>query len=95
MHIAYCSVLERDLQTAMNRGKRRTTVFQGVSRARRPKTGKNKGMLILLTREEKLRIEHAAAEAGVSMSRFIVERSLQAAANVLSQPRRSVKDTNS
>jgi uncharacterized protein (DUF1778 family) len=68
----------------MKKGKRRTTVFQGVSRARRPKTGKNKGMLILLTKEEKLHIEHAAAKAGVSMSRFIVERSLQAAADVLS-----------
>lgn len=78
----------------MNKGKRRTTVFQGVSRARRPKTGKNKGMLILLTRDEKLRIEHAAAEAGVSMSRFIVERSLQAAADVLSPPGKT-KQTSS
>ena len=52
-------------------------------------------MLILLTKEEKLRIEHAAAEAGISMSRFIVERSLQAAADVLSQPRKKVKESNS
>ncbi len=80
------------MQTAMNKSKRHTTVFQGVSRARRPKTGKNKGMLILMTGEEKLRIEHAAAEAGVSMSRFIVERSLQAAADVLSQPRKKAKE---
>jgi uncharacterized protein (DUF1778 family) len=79
----------------MNKGKRSTVVFQGVSRARRPKTGKNKGMLILLTREEKLRIEHAAAEAGVSMSRFIVERSLQAAGDVLSPPRKKMKETKS
>ena len=52
-------------------------------------------MLILLTREEKLRIEHAAAEAGVSMSRFIVERSLQAAGDVLSPPRKKMKETKS
>jgi len=79
----------------MNKSKRRTTVFQGVSRARRPKTGKNKGMLILLTREEKLRIEHAAAEAGVSMSRFIVERSLKAAADIFSRPRSKSKKADS
>ena len=79
----------------MNKGKQRKTVFGGVSRARRPKTGKNKGMLILLTSEEKLHIEHAAAKAGVSMSRFIVERSLQAAADVLSQPKSKMKPDES
>ena len=42
--------------------------------ARRPKTGSNKGMLILLNEEEKMNIEKAAAMEGVSMSRFIVER---------------------
>lgn len=79
----------------MSKGKRRTTDFQGVSRARRAKTGKNKGMLILLTKEEKLHIEHAAAKSGVSMSRFIVERSLQAAADVLSTPKSKMKPGDS
>jgi hypothetical protein len=46
----------------------------GVSRARRPKTGNNKGVLIL---------ERAAAKEAVSMSRFIVERALHAAKRVL------------
>ena len=58
----------------------------GVSRARRPKTGNNRGMLILLSEEEKLNIEKAAAREGVSMSRFIVERALHAAKRILSQP---------
>jgi uncharacterized protein (DUF1778 family) len=57
----------------------------GVSRARRPKTGTNKGMLILLNEEEKMSIERAAAKEGISMSRFIVERALNAARRVLSQ----------
>jgi uncharacterized protein (DUF1778 family) len=58
----------------------------GVSRARRPRTGTNKGMLILLNEEEKMNIEKAAAKEGISMSRFIVERALTAAKRVLSQP---------
>ena len=53
--------------------------------SRRPKTGNNKGMLILLSQEEKISIEKAAAKEGVSMSRFIVERALNAAKRVLSQ----------
>jgi uncharacterized protein (DUF1778 family) len=57
----------------------------GVSRARRPRTGTNKGMLILLSEEEKMNIEQAAAKEGISMSRFIVERALSAAKRVLSQ----------
>jgi uncharacterized protein (DUF1778 family) len=57
----------------------------GVSRARRPRTGSNKGMLILLSDAEKMSIEKAAAKEGVSMSRFIVERALHAAKRVLSQ----------
>ena len=36
----------------------------GVSRGRRPKTGNNKGMLILLNEEEKMNIEKAAARRG-------------------------------
>jgi uncharacterized protein (DUF1778 family) len=42
-------------------------------------------MLILLNEEEKTSIEKAAAREGVSMSRFIVERALNAAKRVLSQ----------
>ena len=68
----------------MNRSKRKMS--PGVSRARRPKTGNNKGMLILLNEEEKMSIEKAAAKEGVSMSRFIVERALHAAKRILSQP---------
>ena len=56
----------------MKRAKR--LMSAGVSRARRPKTGNNKGVLIL---------ERAAAKEGVSMSRFIVERALNAAKRVL------------
>jgi uncharacterized protein (DUF1778 family) len=43
-------------------------------------------MLILLNEVEKMSIEKAAAKEGVSMSRFIVERALNAARRVLSQP---------
>ena len=68
----------------MKRPKRK--ISSGVSRARRPKTGNNKGMLILLNEEEKMSIEKAAARQGVSMSRFIVERALNAAKRVLSEP---------
>jgi len=57
----------------------------GVSQARRPKTGSNKGMLILLNEEEKMSIKKAAAKEGVSISRFIVERALNAAKRALSQ----------
>jgi hypothetical protein len=67
----------------MKRPKRKMS--PGVSRAGRPKTGKNKGMLILLNKEERMSIEKAAAKEGVSMSRFIVERVLHAAKRVLSQ----------
>ncbi len=68
----------------MKRPKRKMS--PGVSRARRPKTGNNKGMLILLNEDEKMSIEKAAARQGVSMSRFIVERALNAAKRVLSEP---------
>ncbi len=61
----------------------------GVSRARRPKTGNNRGMLILLNEEEKMNIEKAAAREGVSMSRFIVERALHWKATI-SSPRHSM-----
>jgi hypothetical protein len=55
----------------------------GVSRARRPKTGSDKGMLILLNEEEKMSIKKSATKERVS--RFIVERALNAANRVLSQ----------
>ncbi|MFZ0797813.1 MAG: DUF1778 domain-containing protein [Terriglobales bacterium] len=67
----------------MKRPKRKMS--PGVSRSRRPKTGNNKGMLILLNEEEKMSIERAAAREGISMSRFIVERALNAAKRVLSR----------
>jgi hypothetical protein len=57
----------------------------GGSRSRRPKTGKNRRMLILLKEAEKMRIEKAAAKKGVSLSRFIVERALRRAERVLSR----------
>ena len=43
-------------------------------------------MLVLLNEQEKMDIEKAAAKQGVSMSRFIVERALNAAKRILSQP---------
>ena len=55
----------------------------GVSRGRRPKTGSNEGMLILLNEEEKMSIKKSATKERVS--RFIVERALNAANRVLSQ----------
>ncbi len=42
-------------------------------------------MLILLNEEEKMSIKKAAAKEGVSISRFIVERALNAAKRALSQ----------
>ncbi len=69
----------------MKRSKRRMS--SGVSRARRPKTGRNKGMLILLSDDEKMNIESAAAKMGISMSRFIVERALHSAKRILAAPK--------
>ena len=65
--------------------KKKRKMLAGVNRARRPKTGENKGLLILLSKEEKQEIEKAAAQENVSMSRFIVERALQAAKRRLSE----------
>jgi uncharacterized protein (DUF1778 family) len=67
----------------MRKGKRK--MLPGVSRARRPKTGQNKGLLILLNQQEKMQIESAAASAGVSMSRFIVETALAGASRILAK----------
>ena len=57
----------------------------GRSRARRPRTGNNKRMPIFLSEEEKSKIDRAAAKAGLSTARFIVERMLQEADRVLSK----------
>ena len=57
----------------------------GGTRSRRPKTGKNRGMLILLSEAEKMRIEKAAAKKGVSLNRFIVERAMRRAERILSR----------
>ena len=57
----------------------------GRKRSRRPRTGENKRLVINLSEEEKRKIEHAAAEAGLSMARFIVERTLEEADRVLSK----------
>jgi len=69
--------------------KKKRKMLRGVSRARRRKTGKNRGMLILISDQEKLQVERAAAREGVSMSRFIVERALKAAKRALEASRRS------
>lgn len=57
----------------------------GLKRARRARTGENKILPIRLTEGEKARIERAAAKAGVSLSRFIVEHALSEAERVLSK----------
>ena len=57
----------------------------GRKRSRRPRTGENKRLVINLSEDEKRKIEHAAAEAGLSMARFIVERTLEEADRVLSK----------
>ena len=74
----------RAMQEGKEKKPKRKTVSSGVSRARRPRTGKNKGMLILLDDDEKMSIERAAAKEGISMSRFIIERALTAAKRILS-----------
>ena len=57
----------------------------GSTRSRRPKTGVNKRLLIQLSDEEKIQMERAATKAGVSLSRYIVERALKAARKTLSE----------
>jgi uncharacterized protein (DUF1778 family) len=65
----------------------------GISRSRRPKKGLNKLITFWVTEEEKQNIERAAATSGVSVSRFVMERALKSARNVLSEakPRRPSK----
>ncbi len=57
----------------------------GRNRARRPRTGENKRLAIRLSKDEKSKIERAAAKAGLSMGRFIVERILNEADRVLAE----------
>lgn len=65
--------------------KKSKLVVEGRTRARRPKSGKNKGFLIALSIEEKQELERAAAIKGVSLNRFIVEKALQEAHSILSK----------
>lgn len=60
-------------------------VSAGISRSRRPKKGLSKQITFWVSDEEKLRIEQAAAAAGVSMSRFVMEKALKAAKTTLAQ----------
>ena len=66
--------------------KRKHKPSLGRTRARRPRTGENKRLAISLSHEEKGKIERAAAKAGLSMARFIVERTLEEAERVLAKP---------
>ena len=70
------------MPTTMVQKKRKMT---GSTRSRRPKTGENKRLLIQLSDEEKIQMERAATKAGVSLSRYIVERALKAARKTLSE----------
>ena len=56
----------------------------GWTRARRPKTGSYKKLLVVLSDKEKVEMDCAAKKAGLSLSRFILERALKAARRVLS-----------
>jgi uncharacterized protein (DUF1778 family) len=51
---------------------------------KRPKRKMSPGVSRARNQEEKMNIEKAAVNEGVSMSRFIVERALNAAKHVLS-----------
>jgi len=68
-------------------GRKRTLATGGRARARRTRTGKHKRLAVRLSEKEKARIERAAARAGLSMGRFIVERALKEADRVLSKMR--------
>lgn len=65
------------------KSKRKSTL--GVNRSRRPRTGENKALPIRLSESEKERIDRAAARAGVSLSRYIVEHVLEEAERALSR----------
>ena len=68
----------------MVKKKRKREAVDGT-RAHRPRIGHNKRLLIQLTDQEKIEMEKAATKAGLSLSRFIVERALRAARNILSE----------
>jgi len=57
----------------------------GIHGSRRPKKGLSKQITFWVSEEEKQHIEQAATAAGVSMSRFVMEKALKAAKKVLSQ----------
>lgn len=57
----------------------------GIHGSRRPKKGLSKQITFWVSEEEKQRIEQAATAAGLSMSRFVMEKALKAAKKVLSQ----------
>lgn len=76
-------MLQENVMSPRKRISRKASL--GRKRARRPRTGDNKRLVINLSEEEKRKIEHAAAEAGLSMARFIVERTLEEAERVLSK----------
>jgi len=57
----------------------------GIHGSRRPKKGLTKQITFWVSEEEKQRIEQAAAAAGLSMSRFVMEKALKAAKKLLSQ----------
>jgi uncharacterized protein (DUF1778 family) len=69
----------------MTKGQGKRKPIRGVNRSRRPRTGENKVLPIRLSESEKGRVERAAARAGVSLSRFIVERALEEAERTLSR----------
>ena len=57
----------------------------GIHRLRRAKKGLKKLVTFWVTEEEKEDMERAAAVAGVSMSRFVMEKALKAAKKILSK----------
>jgi len=71
----------------MSKKNKKGSTSAGRARARRPRTGAHKRMAIRLSQEEKIKIERAASKAGVSMVRFIVERTLAEAERILSEPK--------
>ena len=67
------------------RAQRPRKLAPGIHGSRRPKKGLSKQITFWVSEEEKLHIEQAATAAGLSMSRFVMEKALKAAKKVLSQ----------
>jgi hypothetical protein len=67
------------------RAQRTRKLAPGIHGSRRPKKGLTKQITFWVSEEEKQRIEQAAAAAGLSMSRFVMEKALKAAKKLLSQ----------